>query len=351
MIRTSRARSATLGVRGRALRLLVILGLGCSSDPIIGLAPPALPLGEPPPVVAPRQVDVVLQVIEPAVDVLWVIDNSGSMEGERDLLATAFPGFVAPFVDAAVDYHIGVITMDMGRPTDQGRLREASGLRWLDRDTPDLQGTFAAMATAALAPGDKKLSDVRLQENGRDAIFAALHTQSGAGGHNEGFLHDRDSAWLHLTVVSDEDDKSTRLSVPEFVSYLEALRSLPARVSFNSIVALATVGRAERGEDYLAVTDAIGGTAASLLDQDWPDLLSELGALQAPAPATEFFLSRLPEPATLQVRAVTDRGVTLVFLEHRHYIYDAVRNSVMFDPDEAPPTGSRVEMDYAPRQN
>lgn len=330
----------------------LLLLCACTSDngirevPGPGGAPP-----DPQAIEPEFHVDVVLQVFEPAADVLWVLDSSGSMEDDRSALAAAFPGFVAPFVDSAVDFHIGVITMDMGRESHQGKLREADGQRWLDPTTKHLPETFADMATAAIDTGKKKASLPFDDENGRDATFFALEVESRPGGYNHGFLRERDSAWLHITVMSDENDESTMVSLDDFVAFLRSLRSLPDRVSFNSIVALTTTGLEVRGEDYLAVTDAIGGRAASLNGEDWPNLLAQLGALQAPAPATEFYLSRLPVVSTVEVRSVTQDGVTLVHRLDDEYVYDESRNSVVFDDLEvAPPTGARVEIRYRLRR-
>lgn len=328
-----------------------ILLAACASEP--GYQVPPQPPGtarDPLPVEPEYQVDVVLQVVEPAVDVLWVIDNSGSMDGDRAGLAEAFPAFVAPFVDTAVDFHIGVITMDMGRASHQGKLRTVGEARWLDRDTPDLERTFADMATAALAPDDAKPDLLDMMERGRDAILQALEFEARPGGYNEGFLRERDSAWLHITVVSDEDDHSTGTTVPEFVEWLRSVRSLPDRLTFNSVVALVSRDRAVRGDDYLAVTDAIGGQVDDLLDRSWPDLLGQLGVLQSPAPLTEFYLTKLPDPLTIQVRAVTSDGVTLLYEEGLDYVYEPLRNSVAFSEKEAPSPGARVEIRYRARR-
>jgi hypothetical protein len=45
-------------------------------------------------------------------DILFVIDNSGSMSDEQNALASAFSSFITEFVNKGVDYHIGVISTD-----------------------------------------------------------------------------------------------------------------------------------------------------------------------------------------------------------------------------------------------
>src|SRR5688500_10837964 len=47
------------------------------------------------------------------VDVLWVIDNSGSMAEEQENLARNFQSFIELFTRGAVDYRIAVTTTDV----------------------------------------------------------------------------------------------------------------------------------------------------------------------------------------------------------------------------------------------
>ncbi len=67
-------------------------------------------------------VDVFQQSRRNVVDVLIVVDNSGSMIEEQAKLATNFQAFIEVFADIDVDWQIGVVTTDMTTETDQGRL-------------------------------------------------------------------------------------------------------------------------------------------------------------------------------------------------------------------------------------
>jgi hypothetical protein len=67
-------------------------------------------------------VDVFQQSRRNVVDVLIVVDNSGSMIEEQAKLATNFQAFIQVFSDIDVDWQIGVITTDMTTDTDRGRL-------------------------------------------------------------------------------------------------------------------------------------------------------------------------------------------------------------------------------------
>jgi len=81
------------------------------------------------------------------VDILWVIDNSGSMTAEQSKLADRFSAFFKQLQVSLVDYHIGVVTTSMreGFMEDvNGILRRYSGpsvqgcdgCRFLTKDVP-----------------------------------------------------------------------------------------------------------------------------------------------------------------------------------------------------------------------
>jgi hypothetical protein len=59
-----------------------------------------------------------------ALDVLFVIDNSGSMGEKQTRIATSVPMLIAPLDAAGVDWRIGVTTTDSGNP-------------WCDSTTPE----------------------------------------------------------------------------------------------------------------------------------------------------------------------------------------------------------------------
>ena len=329
--------------------LLVCGGLGCNSE--AGIRADELPNPadssprDPEPTI---QVDRVLQVVEPVVDVLWVLDNSTSMDDDREALADAFPRFIQPFEDAGSDWHVGVITTDMETKGHMGRLREVGGDRWLHRDMKaDIGATFLTMATQSIN------AEQVTAEFGREAVKTALYDESQKGGFNEGFLRRESTAYLHITVVSDEDDdtpEDQNLPLDAFIELLQLLKPLDSRLTFNSIVALQDLGAdGERGQAYIDVSEAVGGVVKSIFDKEgWDTLMDQLSGIQAPAPVGEFFLSRLPVPETIEVAAETLDGVTFVFVQDVDFVYNQTRNSVQF-VDEPPPLGSSLEITYTVR--
>ena len=152
------------------------------------------------------------------VDLLFVIDNSGSMADEQINLVNSFPAFINEIQTQLEDtdgYHIGIITSDL-YVYDQGCLVEgamvtatggvdssasvcgpyAEGHRYMT-EMDNLDVTFACAGQVGTG-GDGN-------ERPMTTMAAALSAQlTGPGGCNEGFL--RDDALLVVVIITDEED-------------------------------------------------------------------------------------------------------------------------------------------------
>ncbi len=161
------------------------------------------------------------------VDLLFVIDNSGSMADEQLNLIASFPGFIDGIertLGPQTSYHVGVVTTDLNlfneEPCQQiGALTTrtggdmssdaacgpyADGARFMTTHD-DLSEAFACAAQVGI-DGDGL-------ERPMDALEAALHghpPQTAAC--NQGFL--RDDALLVLVLITDEEDDGDSLGDP-----------------------------------------------------------------------------------------------------------------------------------------
>jgi hypothetical protein len=306
-----RASRAGFGILG----MLAATSCGIEND----LAAEVSPWGEanPPTLEPPVQEDQIRQVTRPMVDVLWVLDNSRSMKEEADKIAKNFPLFLDHFVGSGLDYHIGIISTNMMRADQSGGLQPGRGQFWLDEDTVDPAGVFEEMIPL--------YSGLSHEESGREAIWNAVEVRS--ADTNAGFF--RDDAALHVIVISDEDDHSPQPTVPEFIDWLDGLKA-PDRISFSSIVGIEVPcsGSFEKGVDYLAVTDAVGGFKWSICNEDWAPALDLLG-LSAAGLKTEYFLSQLPVVDTIAVEVIDVDETVIPFPDG--WTYTAERNSITFD--------------------
>jgi hypothetical protein len=154
------------------------------------------------------------------VDLLFVIDNSGSMEDEQANLVASFPGFIDGIRNQLADaegYHVGVITSDLYFDlADPGCLMEgtlitrtsgmgssnqqcdpySSGKRFMTEED-DLAAKFACAAQVGIG-GDGNERPIQ-------TMLAALSDPMNApGGCNDGFV--RDDALLVVVIITDEED-------------------------------------------------------------------------------------------------------------------------------------------------
>ena len=169
------------------------------------------------------------------VDLLFVIDNSGSMVGEQVGLAQSFGGFVEQLTDGDVDFQLGVVTTGMesdGCPActidapyscmnesgESGRLQQRLG--HLDSHVDDVAVfSFEEDEACRIVQHDNldcfynaaSLAGVALvglngcgYERGLASMRAALDPQGEHAEFNAGFL--RPTARLAVVVMSDEDD-------------------------------------------------------------------------------------------------------------------------------------------------
>lgn len=154
------------------------------------------------------------------VDILFVVDNSGSMADNQLSLIQSFPGFVAAIQQRlafAESYHVGVVTTDayaFNQPactaigdlvTQTGGPKSsaatcgpfASGKRFLDQTEPDLASKFACAAQVGASGSD--------DERAARAMLDALSPVKNApGGCNDGFS--RLDSLLIVVLITDEDD-------------------------------------------------------------------------------------------------------------------------------------------------
>jgi len=292
----------------------------------------------------PHQTDTFQQLTEPLVDVLWVIDNSCSMQEEQNGLANNGSLFLNHALSLSTDFQIGVTTTDMDDAAHQGRLQAKGGApKIITRTTANAAGEFAKNVKQGTGGSGT--------EKGLDAAHSALSDPLvNDPAANLGFL--RDDAKLVVIAVSDEEDQSTP-PVDFYVDFLKNIKGYrnTSLMSFSSIVGYDEVagtakdcssanGVASAGTRYVEVANRTGGLNRSICGSNWGQVADDLG-LDAFGAKTEFFLTREAIASTVQVRVngsvVTKTG---------NWSFDPATNSVIFEPTAVPAQGATVTVDY-----
>ncbi len=303
--------------------LLALMALmGCKQDYNLGGDGSLRGEPNPPDLSTPVETDRIVQTTVPSVDVLWVIDDSCSMSEEQTALTTNFPKFMNFFVDSGLDYHVGVVSTDMDDFAKSGKLQPDpwSGIKYLDPDVAEPVPVFQRIADLGTWGS--------ASEEGRGAAYSALELR--ADTDNAGFA--REDAYLSIVVISDEDDYTAGdpIDLPNFITWLTNEKPNLDMLSFSSIVGPpgGCSSSYESGDEYLAVTAAVGGIEWSICDPNWDQVLEELG-MQAAGLRREFFLSQIPIEDTLAVW-VEEEGARIDFIDGLDFTYSRPRNSITF---------------------
>lgn len=364
----------------------------CSQDFSIGDRDRLQGSGDKPDLSTPTKTDVITQVTKPEVDILWVIDNSGSMLDEQAKLAENFPNFMNFFLESGLDYHIAVTSTDTTATGLNGRLRAVGSYRYVTPDVADPVGVFQTMARLG--------ANGSADENPSLAAYRAVAQPTPAlQSSNQGFY--RENASFHVIVVTDEPDSSfgTGFSVGEFINWMNTLKGdedIP--VSFSAIAGRVpnypyedgntslsgcpdTDGDgwpdADPGIPFAQISEAVGrrdvnGRAAGRLfpicESKWDKLLEDLGLL-ASALRREYFLTEVPVPGTITVLVRTPDGAVVEGIDREvlpadytpkdvldaceelgaascfDFYYDAPRNSIVL-PTYVPPPQSQIRVRY-----
>jgi len=261
-----------------------------------------------------------------------VIDDSGSMIEDQAALAASAAAIIDPIVAAGFDWHLGAVTTDMNAGGASGRLRDAGEGTYLSGATPDPHVAFASLVSAGISGSS--------QERGRDAVYAALETHGAT--HNAGF--ERDDSQLAVIVLSDENDYSFTITRNGIETWLMGLRPDPARVTFSSIVSENPVcpTGGTPGDDYVAVTNAVGGVWWSVCAVPYDPALAQMLDLLVVDLTVE--LSAIPDPLTIVVEVMPVGGDASV-LDSTAWTFDPVGNAVTLAAYPGP-AGTAVAVTY-----
>ncbi len=279
--------------------------------------------------------------IEAPIDVLWVLDNSGSMSESLSRVNDQLDLFIGAFLALGLDYHIGVVTTDMDNASQSGKLQGTP--TYIDSSTADPVAKFESRA----AVGDGGSGD----ERGLDAAKAAL-TDPLLSGHNSGFL--RADSTISVIVLSDEDDSSTVKS-GAFVSWFEGLRTDPDQTTLNAFVGDLGLGcqggdiwsgdfiEAMAGTAYIDVADDTDGFFASICSEDYAAPVVNMARSSAGMKST-FALSKTPSDLS-RMEVVVD-GAVAPADAFDGYSYDSGTNSITFHGDWFPDANASIEVSY-----
>ncbi len=282
-----------------------------------------------------------------AVDILFVVDDSGSMGEHQGNLSKNVQLFTQGiWSNQILDFHIGVTSSNMD--TDPYRPRPGygwkgelnGGVKYVTRNTPNGQRELETN----LVIGTEGSGSEEFFTPVRAALTAPL-TQ----GPNNGFF--RPDAYLAVIFLTDTDDQSD-LSASDFYKFLVNLKGGdPSKIiSYGVYIPKIDQVCNRSGEEIpnkleeffkLAKAQTLG-----LCDADYGMKLAELGADLVRRVGSVLYLSRAPQPDTI---FVSFGSQTIPNDSKIGWVFDPVRNALVFGDEidlQPEPTGTQVEVDF-----
>jgi hypothetical protein len=290
------------------------------------------------------------------VDILWVIDNSISMQNEQQSVAVGAADFMTQLETTSMDFHLGVISSDVDQENASAGVLLGNP-PVLDPAVPDYQGAFAARVQMGTGGSD--------QEKGLQAAITAIRSPL-ADTRNGGFI--RDGAMLNIVVVSDENDCSDNgalgaaatgtdcydryselTPVADLVRELKVLKG-DDQVVLSGIVGPEVIDGCEDtvpGRRYFTAIEMLGGVRADICQTDYGEVMNALGVV-ASGILTTFTLSKNAIEETIEV-VITPEGedpYDVAADATNGWTYNATYAQVTFNGTSVPPRGAAIEISY-----
>ncbi len=263
------------------------------------------------------------QDLQDQVDVMWIVDNSGSMSDDLVTVGNNFEAFIQVFIDYDLDYQMGVITTDMDNPAQSGRLVGP----YITPATPDPVATFVdQIDLGATGSGS---------EQGFEALQAAL-TSPILTNENAGFM--RPDAAIAAIVVSDEGNSSLQ-TADQFVTWFEALKPHRDLTTFSAICEQLFIDCG----NYASAADLTGGITGDIAASDYSTVLDQI-ALTTAGMTVSFDLDEAP--SDLSQTVVTVEGAAVPNNSVDGWQYDSADQAIVFNGAAIPQPGESGSIVY-----
>lgn len=287
-------------------------------------------------------------VRDPKVDILFVVDNSGSMDAHQKNLAANVGRFISAFFNRiSIDYHIGVLSTDMdGGITGKCCGRLIGSPLFIDKLTPGPEKDLAArLILGTVGSGT---------ERSFDPVIAALSPPLDTT-VNFGFL--RPDAHLAVIFITDAEDQSKESSVALYDHLLKIKGKREKILAYGAIIPSGysdpQCGRDEYNreplliEQFLSMTINKGTNIFNLCAPDFGDKLASVAEDLAKQVSNTIYLSRAPIVSTLKVFYGTQE---IPSDAEYGWSFDAELNAIhlgaKLELDPAQPDGTKIRVDF-----
>ncbi|WP_413581137.1 hypothetical protein [Bdellovibrio sp. HCB288] len=285
------------------------------------------------------------------IDILWIIDNSGSMAPSQKNLSENFKSFIQRFQTNNNDFRMAVGTTDAWKSSSLARLRNNAGYYVMDKSTPNLENVFINTVKQGVN-GD---GDERAFESMKDVLSLQA---------NSSFR--RPDAFLAVIIVSDEEDFShsgtginenysnpNLFSVQSYIDWLSTYTGSTAdsknfsvsNISVQDEVCRASLGGATKLPiRYHEITQKTAGVNGDICD-DFGKTLEIISDSIIQLTAV-FKLTREPIPETI---VVTVGGSIVAKDSVNGWTYNATTMEITFHGSAIPAANADVKISFDPK--
>lgn len=293
-----------------------------------------------------EKLDLAKEGIVTQLDVLFIVDDSGSMSSHQQNLANNIDLFTQEFSKSTfVDYHVGVITTSFDSCLSSvacgGTLSSVGGPRWVERNTPN--GSAVLRRNILVGTGG----------SGTEMFFSPLITALTppmVDNQNKGFYRSR--AHLAVIILTDTEDQSRMHQPSDTANFLYQLKKSPKDISVyaayvdnNNRGCARDDGQRGRLDEFFKKTNAV---TFDLCDRQFGKRLVEVGKDLFRRIARVMYLAKVPDYTTLKVKygnAYLPRDIK------KGWTYDPTRNALIFGEEinwDSQPPGSNLNVEYDP---
>ncbi|OQW46114.1 MAG: hypothetical protein A4S09_16905 [Proteobacteria bacterium SG_bin7] len=276
------------------------------------------------------------------LDILLVVDNSGSMEKHQEYLANSAPGLTSRLESLGFDFQIAVTSTDLSQQGQRGRF--VGDQKILASGQPQLDQKLRKYILLG--------SQGSSQEEGLGAAKRALSSPL-VEGENAGFL--RSDAFLIILILSNENDYSSD-KAQDYVDFFNELKPpLEGRERGWMLNFIGVTGAKDEncttfgdykdvGYRYLDLVRYSGGQAHTICTTNLKNAVDNVQKVLLTL-LTEIILERVPDVETIKVYF---NNVEVPKDEHNGWSYRAEKNSVIFHGTFIPKTITKINIFYTP---
>ena len=280
------------------------------------------------------------------IDIIWVIDNSGSMLPYQQRVQRSFQSFIQRFQSLSYDFRMVVIATDAYRGSSHARWsiggtnflanqQGISGHRVINAKTPNIADAFLKNVAVGTS-GDGN-------ERSLQSLKTALENTQ-----NEPFY--RKDSFLAIIVLSDELDSSDG-AIEDYISFLNTFTKSADSGEYYSLSAITIMSdsscirtRNRRDSNILEAVEKTGGIKINICESNYDPHLKLISDTVIEL-STFFPLKRKPVESSI---SVTVDGEEIPESKENGWSYGTQQNGIFFHGDAVPADGDSIDVNYEP---